>query len=484
MLKHLLTAALLAGAAPAPLAAQAFDPSPWIEDLEQMRQAFREKYANREWIEQERELKLDPLFDQAAAAISKAPNEAAVRSMFDRLPAKLSDGHVRIEWPRPAAAGTAATASPPAPELCRGLGYDARQSQPGTAIGIPGYQPLASDAESPFAAGMITSGATKVGVLRVGVFQPQGYPRLCREAAAELSIPADKPCDESCEDKITTLAYRRLTEALEDRVRQLKEAGATVLLVDISDNGGGSDWVEAAARIMSPKQLVSERRGFVRGEHWARQWRNVATGLREQARKASPADKARLLAWAKEADAAILQAQTACATADCRQLATAGYSTGLVGSAPSGAFAGKDWGVLVFNPAQFPYHDGVWSGPLIVLVDQETWSAAEEFAAVLQDNRAAVVIGARTGGAGCGYTYGGTPTKLKNSGAILKLPDCVRFRADGSNEVSGIIPDVPVAIRADDGLRFRARLISDRLPEAISRAQALQAQLELAGSTP
>jgi C-terminal processing protease CtpA/Prc len=43
--------------------------------------------------------------------------------------------------------------------------------------------------------------------------------------------------------------------------------------------------------------------------------------------------------------------------------------------------AGKDWGVLVFSPAQFPYHDGVWDGPLIVLVDQETWSAAEEFAA-------------------------------------------------------------------------------------------------------
>jgi len=78
------------------------------------------------------------------------------------------------------------------------------------------------------------------------------------------------------------------------------------------------------------------------------------------------------------------------------------------------------------------------------LVDRETWSAAEYFAALLQDNQAATVVGELTGGAGCGYTDGGIPTKLKNSGARLKMPDCVRFRADGSNEVNGITPDVLV----------------------------------------
>jgi C-terminal processing protease CtpA/Prc len=118
----------------------------------------------------------------------------------------------------------------------------------------------------------------------------------------------------------------------------------------------------------------------------------------------------------------------------------------------------------------------MWDGPLIVLTDQETWSAAEEFAAVLQDNKAAVVIGARTGGAGCGHTNGGTPTTLKNSGAVPELPDCVRFRADGSNEVRGILPDVPVALRANDGVKFRAALIAQKLPIAIAEARSLQAR--------
>jgi hypothetical protein len=54
---------------------------------------------------------------------------------------------------------------------------------------------------------------------------------------------------------------------------------------------------------------------------------------------------------------------------------------------------------------------------------------------------AGTIVGESTGGAGCGYTNGGIPTTLKNSGAKVKMPDCVRFRADGSDEVNGIIPD-------------------------------------------
>lgn len=68
-------------------------------------------------------------------------------------------------------------------------------------------------------------------------------------------------------------------------------------------------------------------------------------------------------------------------------------------------------------------------------MDQNTWSAAEEFSAVLQDNRAAVIMGTRTGGAGCGHTNGGTPTTLTNSKAVLELPDCVRFRAEDRKSV-------------------------------------------------
>jgi C-terminal processing protease CtpA/Prc len=134
---------------------------------------------------------------------------------------------------------------------------------------------------------------------------------------------------------------------------------------------------------------------------------------------------------------------------------------------------GKPWAPDVFSPTEFPYEEGVWRGPLVVLVDRNVGSAATEFAAVLQDNRAAIIIGEPTGG-GCGHTDGGTPTILSNSKAKVSVPDCARLRADGSNEVMGVQPDVLVGFGAVDGQHLRASRIFARLPEAVRRAAVLR----------
>jgi hypothetical protein len=450
--------------------AEPFDPGPWLADLEIARQAFVTKYANLEWLENEREIKIEVLFDDLATRMRSARNEDQARRLFERLVQKTGDGHVEIEWPEPPASPMASAP----PDACQSMGFDARQNGPGTAIALPGYLPVGTDSTNPFRAGTTTVGGTKVGIIRIGVFQPQGFPELCKAAVSTLHIEATKACDDQCQSQITDWIYPRLTAALEDRARQLRRAGATVLLIDISGNGGGSEWAEAAARIFSGKRILSERRGMVRGEHWAEQWRDLEQQLRVFAAKASGDERVRLLRWAADADSKLHEAEKPCPThASCKRIADAGFSAGLLGAVPAGSLSGKPWGPLVFSPAQFPYHDAVWSGPLIVLVDDATWSAAEEFAAVLQDNKAAAIIGARTGGAGCGHTNGGDPVILPNSHAVLKLPDCVRFRADGSNEVRGIIPDVPVPIRSGDGAHFRARLVAEKLPPAIALAWRL-----------
>lgn len=463
-------------------AQEAWDAKPWLADLAQMRAALDAKYANLEWLRTERELDLDALFVRAAAAIEGAGGDAQAKAVFDRVVQRIADGHVGLSWPRPRPAPAATTAAPaPQPPataeaFCRALGYNAGQASAGLGPALAGYTPVESAQLLP--AGIVTAGGVRAGILRIGVFQPHGYPALCTEAVSALPVPLDRPCDEACENAIVTFAYRRLGAALEDRLARLRAAGAEVLIVDITDNGGGSEWTEAAARMVAARPLTSARMGFVRGPHWQRLWGELGDRLRGFAADAPAGDRPRLLAWAAEADAASAEAARTCppaGTPDCPRLGRAGYATGLVGSAPSGAFAGKDWGVHVFNPAQHHYRDGAWNGPVLVLTDQETWSAAEQFAALLQDNRAALVVGARTGGAGCGHTWGGTPTTLSNSGAILKLPDCVRFRADGSNEVRGVLPDVVLPWRANDGAAFRARMLEAALPHAIARARALHA---------
>jgi len=63
---------------------------------------------------------------------------------------------------------------------------------------------------------------------------------------------------------------------------------------------------------------------------------------------------------------------------------------------------------------------------------------------------------------------------LANSKARFDVPDCARLRADGSNEVMGIRPDVPVSFGERDGPHQRAARVFALLPEAVRRAAALR----------
>ena len=147
-----LSAAVIATFA-GPVGAASFDPRPWLADLQQTRGALHDKYANWEWVEGEREVKIDALFDDLAVRLRKAPNETAARAVFERFQRKLGDGHVEIEWPTPPRTGGVPAAAP-SPDLCADIGYDARQNGKGTAEALPGYLPLASNG-NPFDAGTV-----------------------------------------------------------------------------------------------------------------------------------------------------------------------------------------------------------------------------------------------------------------------------------------------------------------------------------------
>lgn len=465
-------AAFLMGSAPAAAQPDSWSPEPWLEDLTELRTALETKYANLQWLLTERELDLAGLFDRAGGALRGARSDSDAVAIFNRIVARIDDGHVALAWPR-SSTPAAAPSSPPTPSptieaYCRARGFDARVS-PWVGPALPGYVAVADGDRFP--AGVMDVGGIRAGILRIGKFEPGGTPSLCPDAVRALALALDRPCDIDCGDRIATHAYWRLTTELEERIGQLKAAGASILIVDVSGNGGGSEWVQAVARMLSVRRLVSQRMGFVRGPHWAGTWTRVADRLRGFARAASTDDRARLLAWAAQADAARAEAERRCPPAGgCPWLGQTGYATGLVGSAASAEFAGKEWAPWVFNPSQYPYHDGVWGGPVVVLVDDGTASAAEEFAAMLQDNEVAFVVGGRTAGLGCGHTWGGTPTRLSNSGAVLSLPDCVRFRADGSNEVRGVIPDLLIGWRVNDGGGLRARMLQRALPAALAGA--------------
>jgi hypothetical protein len=451
--------------------ANPFDPRPWLEDLEQTKQALAAKYANLEWAVLEREIDLTALFADTQHRIEAATDAAEARAAFDRLIRKVADGHVEIRW------HARQTKAPVPPATCAALGYDAGMFAKGIGARIPGYSPVSNPTVAEYPAGTVRVASYTVGVVQIGIFTPQGIPALCEAGLKSLGIAPSTICDDRCEDRIEAWASDRMSADLARQLQALKALGASIILVDLTNNGGGTEWAEAAARIVTPVHLKSERLEFVRGDHWATAFGETEVKLRKAAETTDGADRGMLLRLADDVEGRRRAAESLCDSTPlwhlerptCQWLGQGFYASGLVDS-DSEQLRGKPWANLVFTPANFHYTPGAWAGPLIVLVNGYTGSAAEEFAAVLQDNHAAVIMGTPTVGAGCGHTDGGTPTILENSRGVLEVPDCARIRADGTNEVAGIQPDVLVGLRTDDGPGRNGTRVAEKLSQAVETA--------------
>jgi hypothetical protein len=162
-------------------------------------------------------------------------------------------------------------------------------------------------------------------------------------------------------------------------------------------------------------------------------------------------------------------------TLDCSSLIShVLFTGGILHYAPPGSFESLESKTTLFHPLRYSYSESTERPPLYVLVDRETWSAAEYFAAILHDNKAATIVGELTGGAGCGYTNGGIPAELRHSHAVVKMPDCVRLRKDGSDEVNGVTPDILVPWAERD----------TPYTKAVKRSHALNAALAAESSKP
>jgi hypothetical protein len=91
-------------------------------------------------------------------------------------------------------------------------------------------------------------------LLRIALFGEYSFPDLCERATAKLGLKKDDPCDQSCADHVECKAADMLTAALERQLRAL--GGIDALLVDITGNDGGTDWVDLLPRVLVTALLL------------------------------------------------------------------------------------------------------------------------------------------------------------------------------------------------------------------------------------
>ena len=464
--------ALLASSLILSLAHAAFDRGAWLRDYAALKQALEARYSNLAWFASpEGGVDLPALDKRTMAALRAAASDDDAREALLSFVRAFHDGHFS-QLPALEPAPAAKIEPPPNPDYrrddaatgCAALGY-APYNRPQFSVpfeSLPGFRLVADGIGTPFRAGVVNG----IGIVRIPVFEENSDQGLCLAAWKRDDVwDADGKLQRK---RLREVVERAWYDAMAGLLRTFRDDGAAAVIVDVGNNSGGDDSGDIVARLFTGKPLHSSPLWLSFDAKAATPYLDEALGdLREAARldPASTLVQSTLAAFTarkeqlKDRTCAmgwVWRERRAWSGNGCRRLIEAGSAGGPLDDLAPDAVKNADAARRLHWPAVVAPLWGSWSGPLYVLTDGRTYSAAEMFAAVLQNNGAAKTVGTRTGGDGCGFMDDPGPLTLPHSGLRFRIPNCVRLRADGTDEVAGVGPDLPVLPRDGENARARA----------------------------
>jgi hypothetical protein len=250
----------------------------------------------------------------------------------------------------------------------------------------------------------------------------------------------------------------------------MRTRNITALLIDVGGNGGGNDLGDWAVRLFARAPVRSAplllSAGRVAIPYFDEQLGDLERALNTNANLPEATRAALLRASTefnqrKQATGApcnmswVWREQRAWGTSSCTRLIASGFASGALDYAEPGAIDSRAV-LAVYWPAIADSLRGAWTGPAYVLTDANTGSAAEMFTALMRDRGIAKTVGTRTFGLGCGFMDHNDPIVLPHSGRAFNVPNCVRLRGDGTDEVAGIAPDLPTLAQPGESARSLA----------------------------
>ncbi len=472
----------------------AFNRKAWLGDYVFLKQQLERAYANLAWFASPQSpVDLRALDRRTLRALNTAENDEDAKAALLGFVEGFHDGHLRpvarleVANGKPANPPKAALDDLSAADAAAAMGYAPTTS---VAFSLPFESLKDSRLESDglsrvFRAGVVTlPHGARLGILRIPRFREQDAPPAASMAEWTLQKKAGQPIDAGALRAKVSQAW---FQTLADQLRSFKQEGVAAVLVDVGGNGGGNDSGDWAARLFTAGEVHSAPLLVAASSagkgYFDEQIQELRKALQEPS-KTSLETKALLqkaLAGFEQRKAA-LDAQTWDLSwvwreqrpwhpTESGRLVDAGYASGyfdylpVASTADREALASAYWAVTV-DPFR-----GAWSGPVYVLTDGRTGSSAEMFTATMRDNRIARIIGIPTVGAGAGFMFDEAPVELPHSRLRFQLPNCVRLRADGTDEVVGIQPDLPVLPRQGENARARAARVLESI-EADLRATA------------
>ncbi|WP_374566186.1 S41 family peptidase [Ideonella sp.] len=469
--------------------ARGYDAAAWQRDYAQLKKTLEQQYANLAWFASpEGGVNLPRLDHLTRQALQAARSDDEARRAIQGFVGAFKDGHFSV-LPDQAAPTSAAPEVPARPfdatdptASCAALGFlpTAREAFSLPLESLPNFRLMGDGLSTVYRSGLATmAGGQKIGVLRIQNFYKEAFPAVCPQGHAWLKAKGDRIDEKSLRDA----ADHRWFEGLAEQIDELKAAGMTTLLIDVGSNSGGNDSGDLFPRLLTDKPVRSSRLRMAASAA-ATAYADEQLKTLDAALKTSPPAEARdALGRAREFFVqAKAQAQQPCdmawvwtqqrpwASQGCKRLVDVGHAGGFAATLPRGAFGDQNIAYRLSYPSSADDLWAMWSGPLYVLTDGRTYSSAEMFTAVVQDNHLGKTVGATTGGDGCGFMSGDKPKILTHSRLRLRMPDCMRLRADGSDEVAGIAPDLPVlATEGEDGRQRAVRALETIAADVLAR---------------
>ncbi|ESQ89945.1 S41 family peptidase [Asticcacaulis benevestitus] len=458
------------------LADPAYDPTAWREDYAQLKQTLEKEYVNLAWFgSAQGGINLPRLDQRTQASLAAARTDAEARQALEQFIGAFHDGHFSVLTTQAAPAATPEPKVERAPfdandpiSTCAALGF-----LPTSSVAfslpfetLPGFTLKFDGQSSVYRAGIITTaGGGRVGIIRIQAFRMRAFPAACTLGWENL-VKAGKPLTNGA---VRDAAYDQWLSAFKDEIAALKAAGVTVLLVDVGNNTGGDDSGDLFPRLLTDKPVNSAPLMMVASPTGAQYFDEQLSGI-DEALKASPSSEAtsalqagrNYFAQGKPTTATpcdlswVWRAQKSWTGPQCKRLAAAGYAGGAAAVLPRGAYGNQTVAYQLSMPSGADDMWAMWTGPVYVLTDAKTYSSAEMFTAVMQDNRIGKTVGVKTGGDGCGFMVEKEPLVLAHSRIRVRMSNCIRLRRDGGNEVAGITPDIPVLPTEGEDDRQRA----------------------------
>ncbi|MBC3916560.1 hypothetical protein H8L32_03595 [Undibacterium sp. CY18W] len=461
----------------------AFDARAWQDDYVFLKQQLQKQYANLAWFASpQAKVNLPQLDAYTRKALALAENDEQAKAVLRNFIDAFHDGHLRLitrssnTIPTPA---NATASEPPAVAIenmdvenaCAAIGVGSTSRVPFSLPleSLPGFALLSDGATQAFRAGIITTEqGSKLGVVRIPRFREAEYPGLCAQAWKTLSAGKQNITAKQLRNAMADAWF----EVLAAHLVRMKAAGVQAVLVDVGGNGGGNDFGDWSARLFTSRAVYSASLLMAAGPiaqayleeelqamrktyedskfaHTAqRSTMQAAIALFEKAREDMPASSCDL-SW-------VWQEQRPWQADGCANLAKVGFASGPYAYLPASTDTETSYVSRMYWAANVDKYRGSWTGPVYVLTDRGVGSAAEAFVAIMKDNAVIKTIGTVTGGSGCGNMQAIRPIVLPHSGLSFQAPDCVRLRADGSDEVMGITPDLPIDAITGESERARA----------------------------